>query len=331
MAAGHQYRRTERSHEQQDVEFVVVAFASLKISVRQQHECHAGGHDEPNVEQGIAVEHQQRRDLERHYWRGDPQGREGRCQADEGQGGGEPMVPMHRDRKHDNNRRTGDDEQRQQCDQFVSASRSSPRSQLLQPRHGRLEGIQHGPRVQAQPEQGHDHQRYHQTLTRHQVRNPPVVRIRSLEGPLYQPQCVKCGEQDPHRGQRRQDDAHLIGTQQNQKLPHEIAKAGEPQGCERKKQGRAAEARSGTPQPAHAVHFPRMNALLQRAHQNEQRASTDAVTDHGHHGSLKRQVIPGEDAQKDEAQVAHAGVRDQALQVCLPKGQDCAIEDSRHS
>lgn len=74
-----------------------------------------------------------------------------------------------------------------------------------------------------------------------------------------------------------------------------------------------------------------MNALLQSTHQNEQRASTDAVTNHGHHGSLKRQVIPGEDTQKNEAQVAHAGVRDQALEVCLPKGQDCAIEDSGHS
>ena len=30
------------------------------------------------------------------------------------------MIPMHRDRKHDDNRRTGDDEQRQQCDQFIS-------------------------------------------------------------------------------------------------------------------------------------------------------------------------------------------------------------------
>ena len=30
------------------------------------------------------------------------------------------MVPVHRDRKHDNDRRTGDDEQRQQCDQFIS-------------------------------------------------------------------------------------------------------------------------------------------------------------------------------------------------------------------
>ncbi len=38
---------------------------------------------EPNVKQGIAVEHQQRRDLERCCLRGDPQGREGCYQADE--------------------------------------------------------------------------------------------------------------------------------------------------------------------------------------------------------------------------------------------------------
>ena len=36
------------------------------------------------------------------------------------------MIPMHRDRKHDNDRRTGDDEQRKQCDQFVSAHAHLP-------------------------------------------------------------------------------------------------------------------------------------------------------------------------------------------------------------
>ena len=61
----------------------LIVFAAFEISVRQEHERHAGGHDEPDVKQGIPIEHQQRRDLERCCLRGDPQGREGCSQADE--------------------------------------------------------------------------------------------------------------------------------------------------------------------------------------------------------------------------------------------------------
>jgi hypothetical protein len=71
-----------------------------------------------------------------------------------------------------------------------------------------------------------------------------------------------------------------------------------------------------------------VHALVELPDQDEQPTGGEAVDDHLHHHALQRQLVPGVDAEQDEAEVGDAGVRDQALQVGLGERDHGPVEDA---
>ena len=64
-----------------------------------------------------------------------------------------------------------------------------------------------------------------------------------------------------------------------------------------------------------------MNPLLKSSRQDKQSARADAVTQHRHHGALQRQLVPRDHFQRNETQMADAGVCDEALHIVLGERQ----------
>jgi hypothetical protein len=71
-----------------------------------------------------------------------------------------------------------------------------------------------------------------------------------------------------------------------------------------------------------------VRALLQCADQDEEAAGGEAVADHLHGRSAERQVAARVGAHQHQAEVAHARVGDQPLQVTLAGGEQRAVEDA---
>ncbi len=67
--------------------------------------------------------------------------------------------------------------------------------------------------------------------------------------------------------------------------------------------------------PAHTIQVARIDAVIQCAHQDEERAGADAMGDDDEQRALQRQLIPGEDAQQHESHMADAGIGDQAFEI----------------
>ena len=80
--------------------------------------------------------------------------------------------------------------------------------------------------------------------------------------------------------------------------------------------------------PPSLPHVAGMEPLLQRTDQNEEGAGAEAVRQHLNDRALQRERVPGIDAEQDEAQMADAGIGDQALHVVLGEGEHRAIEDA---
>ena len=82
------------------------------------------------------------------------------------------------------------------------------------------------------------------------------------------------------------------------------------------------------PQAAHAAHVARVDALLQRAREDEQRARADPVAEDLQDGPLQRERRSREDADQDEPHVADARVGDEPLEVGLAEGEHRAVQDA---
>ena len=88
----------------------------------------------------------------------------------------------------------------------------------------------------------------------------------------------------------------------------------------------AAHARHGRPEAAHAAHLARVDPLLQRAGEDEERARADAVTEDLQDGPLQRERRSRKDPDQDEPHVADARVGDEPLQIGLAEGEDGAVD-----
>ena len=84
------------------------------------------------------------------------------------------------------------------------------------------------------------------------------------------------------------------------------------------------------PEAAHLGHVTGVDAVLQGADEDEERAGGEGVADDLQHHALQGQRVPGEDAEQHEAHVAHAGVRDEPFQVGLRVGHHGAVDDADH-
>ena len=86
---------------------------------------------------------------------------------------------------------------------------------------------------------------------------------------------------------------------------------------------------------AHVGDEPRVRALVDEPDHEEQGAREEAVAEHDedralHAGGVAHQRDAGEDAGRDEAHVAHAGVGDQLLEVLLLERHERAVDDRDH-
>ena len=71
-----------------------------------------------------------------------------------------------------------------------------------------------------------------------------------------------------------------------------------------------------------------MEPFLERADQNEQGAGAEAVRQYLDDRTLQRQRVPCIDAEQDEAQMADAGIGNQAFHVVLGEGEHRAIKNT---
>src|SRR5690242_10420348 len=155
--------------------------------------------------------------------------------------------------------------------------------------------------------------------------------IGTMKGALDHLQGVERGDEDSNHRRHGDSKAYSVSAKQRQKFAHEIPHAWQANGCNCEKHDNAAHHRRSGPKSAEAVHFARVGPFLQSADQHEQRASTDAVSNHDDQHSLERDGIPGKDADQGEPQMADAGVGHQPLQVRLSIGKNSAVDDSNHS
>ena len=72
-----------------------------------------------------------------------------------------------------------------------------------------------------------------------------------------------------------------------------------------------------------------VGALVDHAHAEEQRAGGYAVIDHLQNGPFDAALVEHEDAQGDEAHVAHARVGDELFHVLLGQRGETAVDDAR--
>ncbi len=149
-----------------------------------------------------------------------------------------------------------------------------------------------------------------------------------MEGALDHHQRVHRGE-DQAAG--RDDGDGLVdrpGADQHEELADEVAQAGQAERREREEHHDRRQVGEARPQPAHLAQVARVQALVDLAAQDEQRARADAVRDHRDQCALQGQLGTGVDADQHEAHVRDRGVRDQALDVVLGEGHERAVDDA---
>ena len=71
-----------------------------------------------------------------------------------------------------------------------------------------------------------------------------------------------------------------------------------------------------------------MPALVEQADEDEQRTGRDAMIQHLVNRAIETQLREAEDAENDEAQVAHRRIRHQLLHIGLHHGHERAIDDA---
>ena len=125
VGAGDEHRAAERGGEQQHVVLLGVHVAALQVAPREDRDRGRGDGEEADVEQGVRVEGEQRRDLPGGPGGGDEQGDHGRRQADQREREREGVRAVERGREHDDHRRRREDDEGQQRDE-VAGGHGSP-------------------------------------------------------------------------------------------------------------------------------------------------------------------------------------------------------------
>ena len=120
----------------------------------------------------------------------------------------------------------------------------------------------------------------------------------------------------------------LRGALQHQIFADEIVERRQADGSERGDQKHNREIRRGRRDAAVGGDFERMTPLIQIADQHEQRAGGDAVIQHLIHRAVEPLLREGKNAEHDESQVAHRGIRHQLLHVGLHQGDQRSVNDA---
>ncbi len=114
VAARDQDRGTERGGEHEDVDLFVVSFAFREVIVGEQDEGGAGAEDHADVEDGVSIDDEERRDGMRRTGRCDPERAESGSEAGERDGGGQRVMAAEGDGEHGEDRGAGQNEEWEQ-------------------------------------------------------------------------------------------------------------------------------------------------------------------------------------------------------------------------
>ena len=108
----------------------------------------------------------------------------------------------------------------------------------------------------------------------------------------------------------------------------EAVQAGDGGGAERGEDEEEGEQGEACPEAAELAHFAGVVAFVEDADAGEEGACGEAVVDHLDRRAFEAELVQGEQAQGDEAHVADGAVGDEALDVGLGEGGECAVDDA---
>ena len=196
--------------------------------------------------------------------------------------------------------------------------------------HGRAHEVEVRARVQADPEHQDDQRQHVADLAEIHVLHGLVFGRRGLaeHGALVEPQHVGRAQDDAEHRQRGVGNVRLEHADEDEELAHEAVQARQADGREH---GDGEEHRKDghrRRQAAERRDFARVAPLVDDADQQEQRAGADTVVDHLDDAAGHALGVEGEDAEHQEAHVADAGIRDEALHVALRHGHQGAVQDA---
>ena len=145
--------------------------------------------------------------------------------------------------------------------------------------------------------------------------------------PAVEPERV--GRREDHAGGReeRHGRVHAEGAEQRQELADEAGGAGHADIAE-------GEHHEGERVERHPVHeaavggdLAGVQAVVDHADAEEERAGDQAVGDHLEHGALHALGRHGEQAHGHEAHMRHGGIGDELLHVVLHQGDEGGVDD----
>src|SRR5215813_328551 len=127
-------------------------------------------------------------------------------------------------------------------------------------------------RIDTDPDDEEQHRDQHNPLAHGEVEEPSVLLVRDLaeEHALVHPQQVDGGEDDAGGGEHRGDPAPLERAHEDEELAHEPVEAGEPDGREHDDHEERAERGHHLPDPPELLDEPRVAALVDHAHEEEE-------------------------------------------------------------
>src|SRR5712692_7661028 len=151
------------------------------------------------------------------------------------------------------------------------------------------------------------------------------------EDALVGPQQVAGGENHAGGGPSRPSPMDLIGAEEDEEFADEAIEHGQPQRRERNEEKEGGELGHRRGEAAVFGNFKGVAAVVKHADEQEQCARGDAVGQHLKDGALHGNILEGEDAEHDEAEVADAGVGDEFLEVGLNESDQRAVDDADDS
>ncbi len=167
-------------------------------------------------------------------------------------------------------------------------------------------------------------------LARRGVRQRAVFLDRDLteRHALIRPQQIDGGQNGAARGPRGPLMVALENSDQDQELADESVERRQRERRERDEQEEGHQYGHRCRKTAVLLDFVRVAAVVKHADGEEERARGDAVVEHLVDRALNCRRVEGKDSEDDEAEVAHRGVRHEALQVGLHGGDERAVDDA---
>ncbi len=150
----------------------------------------------------------------------------------------------------------------------------------------------------------------------------------AVENFLVGPEEIAGGENDAGGGPGGPVPVDLVGAEQDQKFADEAVEHGQAERRERDKEEERGEARHGSSEAAELGHFKGVTAIVEHADEQEEAAGGNAVGEHLEDGALHGNLVEGEDAENDEAEVADAGVGDEFFEIGLNESYERAVNDT---